>query len=86
LGGTDWRFVRNTKLFNIAEWDDQAVLDELATDKAKKAAAGETANFMMLHLRNAIAHGGIVYLDNDGRLNEQTASMVAFVERQDGLG
>jgi len=33
----------------------------------------------MIHLRNAIAHGGIVYLDKSGRLNEKTAAMLAFV-------
>jgi hypothetical protein len=79
LDGIDWRFVRDTKAFNIAEWNDQGILEELSRDKARDTAGNETANFMMLHLRNAIAHGGIVYLDKDGRLNEQTASMLAFV-------
>lgn len=79
LDGIDWRFVRDTKAFNIAEWNDQGVLEVLSSDQAREAAGNETVKFMMLHLRNAIAHGGIVYLDKDGRLNEQTASMLAFV-------
>ena len=43
-----------------------------------KAAAEETAKFMVVHLRNAVAHG-IVYLDKDCRLNEQPAAMLGFV-------
>jgi hypothetical protein len=76
---TDWRLVRNVKPFNIADWGNDGVFETLAGGAGKNAAAGETAKFMMIHLRNAIAHGGIIYLDKDGRLNEKTAVMLGFV-------
>ena len=76
---TDWRLVRDVKPFNIAEWGNHEVFEKLANDAGKKAAAEETARFMMIHLRNAIAHGGIVYLDKNGRLNEKTAAMLGFI-------
>lgn len=46
--------------------------------KGKKVAVEETAKSMMIHLRNAIAHGGIVYLDKNGRLNDVSAAMLGF--------
>jgi hypothetical protein len=75
----DWRLVRNVKPFNIAEWGNDEVFKRFADDTAKQAAAEEKAKFMMIHLRNAIAHGGIVYLDKNGSLNEKTAAMLGFV-------
>jgi hypothetical protein len=75
----DWRLVRNVKPFNIAQWGSEEIFEQLAGEAAKNAAAEETAKFMMIHLRNAIAHGGVVYLDKDGRLNEDTAAMLGFV-------
>jgi hypothetical protein len=82
---TDWRLVRGVKPFNIAKWGNKQVFDKLASDEGKKQAAEETARFMILHLRNAIAHGGIVYLDENGCLNEKTAAMLGFVSAPTNL-
>jgi hypothetical protein len=75
----DWGLVRDVRPFNIAEWGNKEVFEQLASEAAKKAAAEETAKFMLIHLRNALAHGGIAYLDKHGRQTDQTAAMLCFV-------
>lgn len=82
---TDWRLVPNVKPFNIAEWNDKEVLGKLASDEGKTNAAEATAKVMMVHLRNAIAHGGIIYLDKNGRLSDTTAAMLGFVSAPTNL-
>lgn len=79
LAGTDWRLVRGVAPFNIADWGNDDVFEQLAGDAGKTTLADATAKFMMLHLRNAIAHGGILYLDKNGRLNNHAAAMLGFV-------
>ena len=82
----DWRLVRDVKPpFNIAEWGNDKVFERLENDEGKEKAAKVTARFMMLHLRNAIAHGGIIYLDKEGHQNQSTAAMLGFVSAPIGL-
>lgn len=77
--GIDWRLVADVKSFNIADWTDTKPLQKLSEPAAKTAAFDAPATDVLLILRNALAHGGIAYLDKDGRQTDRVASMFAFV-------
>lgn len=65
--------------FNIAdEWPDD-LLAALAARQAFEAARHAPARRILLDLRNALAHGGIAYLDEYGRNSSAQAAMFAFV-------
>lgn len=78
-GASDWRLIRAVQPFNIAQWEGGQHFEALSGEFARKAAHEASARFMLIHLRNALAHGGIVYLDADGRQNDRRADMLAFV-------
>jgi hypothetical protein len=75
----DWRLLRNVKPFNIAVWESAEHFAALSNNDARVAANSTPADFMLRHLRNALAHGGIVYFDGDGRMNDTKAEMLGFV-------
>lgn len=77
--GIDWRLVRDVPPFNVAVWDAAQHFDALSHEDARIAASMAPADFMMRHVRNALAHGGIVYLDKEGRMGSTRAAMLAFV-------
>jgi len=77
--GIDWRLVRNVAPFNIAVWEATHHFDELSHDDARVTANRTPADFMIRHVRNALAHGGIVYLDGKGRMSDSRAEMLGFV-------
>lgn len=79
LRGVDWRLVRSVNAFNIANWGNKDVFENLGNEVGKKAAEEEAAKFMLIHLRNALAHGGVAYLDKDGRQTDHSAAMLCFV-------
>lgn len=75
----DWSFVSDRPLFNIAgAWPDE-LLNALGEEAAYRAATNASAKTMMLHIRNALAHGGIAYLDKDGRHGNGPAAMLGLV-------
>jgi hypothetical protein len=75
----DWRYVANYPVFNIARaWSDQ-LLRTLDSPKAAAAAKAATTRTILINLRNALAHGGIAYLDKHGRQSVGEAVMFAFV-------
>lgn len=76
---TDWRLIRAVPPFNIAQWEGANHFEALSSEFAQKAARDASARFMLNHLRNALAHGGIVYLDANGRQNDRRADMLGFV-------
>jgi hypothetical protein len=80
-----WSYVHGYKPFNIAlDWPDN-LLSSLAHPQAVAAARKALARRILLDLRNALAHGGIAYLDEDGRNSEEgrnsraQTAMFAFV-------
>lgn len=78
-GKADWRLLRAVPPFNIAVWEAAQHFEALAEVQARKAAQQASAQFMLRHLRNALAHGGVVYLDAEGRMQADKAEMLAFV-------
>ena len=74
-----WSYVQAHPPFNIARaWPDE-VLAALSTPQAFEAARNAPARRVLLDLRNALAHGGVAYLDEYGRNSAAQAAMFAFV-------
>ena len=77
-----WRFVScGTPPFpNIAYGLPEAIADELGAEDAAKNAAEMPASQWCSILRNALAHGGIAYLNEQGRSSYgEPVKMYAFV-------
>ncbi|MEP2532694.1 hypothetical protein [Shimia sp.] len=82
-----WSFLalREEPLFNIADGIPQETADRLGSDEASENARRMPANQWVSILRNALAHGGIVYLDEDGRSgHDRPVKMYAFVNGKYG--
>lgn len=77
--GVDWAFSRGCDIFNLAERLPQEIAAELADEDARKAAAAMPFNQFASCLRNALSHGGVMYLDETGKSSDSAASMYAFV-------
>jgi hypothetical protein len=77
----DWRFasIANDN-YNVALQYPDELHEALSAPKALEAARGMQAQEWASCLRNAVAHGGVLYLDGDGRpSHDQQAEMFAFV-------
>ena len=82
-----WRFVdiREEPFPNIADGLPDDVTDRLSEDQARAEAWKMDARQWISVLRNAMAHGGIAYLDADGRSNyDRPVKMYAFVSGKYG--
>ena len=55
------------------------LVDELSGAQAARAAMEAPTVRILTDLRNALAHGGIAYLDEKGRQTDSQAAMLAFV-------
>ena len=75
-----WNYISKYPPFNIArEWTNQ-LLTNLASEEAAYKAATTDAHRILIDLRNALAHGGVVYLDKYGRnITDGEAAIFAFV-------
>jgi hypothetical protein len=77
-----WSFhtLRETPFQNVADGLPDTVLDALESDAEKSYAAKMPTAQWSSVLRNALSHGGIAYLDEDGRNSMVSpARMYAFV-------
>lgn len=74
----DWRLVSDRAPFNIAAAWPADLLKALGDDAAAQAAKDISAKAMMTHLRNALAHGGVTYLDKHGEQSHGQADMLGF--------
>jgi len=74
-----WSYVHEYPKFNIASDWPSDLLDRLSEPDAIDAARNAPASRILLDLRNALAHGGIAYLDVNGRITDDQAEMFAFV-------
>ena len=77
-----WRFVSCVKppFPNIARGLPETIAAELDSEDAARKAAGIPASQWCSVLRNALAHGGIAYLNEQGRSSyEEPVKMYAFV-------
>lgn len=80
-----WSFVQvvQNELFNLGEGFPYPVAQELSRAEAFNFAAKMPVAQWISCLRNALAHGGIAYLDRDGMPSHgQPISMYAFVSRK----
>lgn len=84
FGGTpffeanQWSYVTETAWFDVGrDWPAEA-LEALALADAAKHAATAPASDVLVALRNALAHGGVTYLDRDGRHADFATNMLAF--------
>ena len=55
------------------------LLERLSEDESSRAALNTPAVRVLTDLRNALAHGGIAYLDERGCQTDGQAAMLAFV-------
>ena len=76
--GGRWSYVANWERFNIARDWPQELLHSLAEPEAAKSADEAPAKQIIFDLRNALAHGGVAYLDAEGRQTQGEAAMLAF--------
>jgi hypothetical protein len=82
----DWRYVANYPLFNVAFGLPEALVRELGKPEAAHAAMVATTRTILGNLRNALAHGGIAYLDKHGGQSVGEAAMFAFVAFENHRG
>jgi len=74
----NWHYVRGQSPFNVAGPWPPDLLNTLNTADAAAAARAAPTQEILLDLRNALAHGGIAYLDKDGSQSTGEAAMLAF--------
>lgn len=82
-----WSFtiVREKPFFNTADGIPNKIADSLDGDEAREAALNMPASQWISVLRNALAHGGVAYLDEDGRSgHDRPVKMYAFVSGKYG--
>jgi hypothetical protein len=84
-----WSYVAGFRPFNVASSWPRDLLISLDTTDAYSAAADAPAAQILRDLRNALAHGAVVYLDAAGRHTDGPAAMLAFagavMDRNKGL-
>jgi hypothetical protein len=74
-----WRFATHSP-FNIADGIPDGLAKELSTEGAASRASRMPTSQWCSVLRNAMAHGGIAYLDEYGRTSyERPVKMYAFI-------
>ncbi|MGI8840140.1 MAG: hypothetical protein ACR2F8_05070 [Caulobacteraceae bacterium] len=73
-----WSGKARVPRFNVAEHWPRRWLDDLASPEAYDRAGKATAWRVIKDLRNALAHGGVTYLDADGRHTEGEVAMLGF--------
>ena len=77
LGG--WSFLQVRTPFSISgDWPPEILLN-LNSPSALDSAAASPASRILCNLRNALAHGGVVYLDEYAQHSERPAAIFAFV-------
>ncbi|WP_390910996.1 hypothetical protein [Pseudosulfitobacter sp. SM2401] len=82
-----WSFanVREQPFFNTADGIPNNIAEYLGGDEAREAARNMPASQWISILRNALAHGGVAYLDENGRRgHDSPVKMYAFVSGKYG--
>lgn len=77
-----WRYVPDYPGFNVARGLPQELRDQLSKDAAIQTAQETPTKNILLDLRNALAHGGVAYLDKYGQNVEREAVMFAFIAKK----
>lgn len=78
FGSGAWAYISSAEPFNVGQpWADD-LLGRFDTAAAREAARCAPTWRILQDLRNALAHGGVTYLDADGRTSYGGAEMLAF--------
>ncbi|WP_457661753.1 hypothetical protein [Sinorhizobium medicae] len=75
----DWAFAQTNDLFNSARGLPNSLAENLNTQEAAGAAREMPVAQFLACLRNALSHGGILYLNDDGHSTHGQASKLCFV-------
>lgn len=81
-----WSYVPRVQPFRVSDYWPYENLERLASDVAFAEASRTPTRRVLLDLRNALAHGGIAYLDAHGRSTNGQAAMLAFASAQTDRG
>ncbi len=81
-----WSFLQSVPMFNIANGLSDEVADRLHTKAAENSAMELPFTTFLSCLRNGLSHGGVLYLNEQGRTIGGEARMLCFVSaRQDRI-
>lgn len=73
-----WSYLPACPKFEVGRnWPEERLAD-LASNEAGVSAHNALASEILLVIRNALAHGGITYLDVDGRQAQRATEMLGF--------
>ena len=74
----DWAYIDATKSFRVADPWPATVFDMLDERAALAAAADAPLDRFLGCLRNSLSHGGVTYLDREGRQSHAATNMLGF--------
>ncbi len=78
FGDGGWHYVPSCDTFNVGgRWPDDC-LNLLAAEEAGLAAEQALVGDILWALRHSLAHGGVTYLDGDGRHDQLATNMLGF--------
>ena len=81
--GGRWNYVTSyTPIFNLADGCPDDLLTALGTKESAARADNAPADEILHVVRNGLAHGGVAYLDKNGRSTERDAAMLAFISTE----
>lgn len=73
-----WSYIPECPRFEVGRDWPEDILAALASPEAASAAAKAPASEILMVARNGIAHGGVTYLDADGRHTRMATHMLGF--------
>jgi hypothetical protein len=73
-----WSYAAGLKPFNLTRGISHELLERLSQEESSRHAMEAPAFRVLTDLRNALAHGGVAYLDERGRQTDSQAAMLAF--------
>ena len=79
LADFSWSFVPRARIFATSQGLPNDIAEALIDVNAQRAAQDMTMDQFISCFRNSLAHGGIMYLDGEGRSSAQNAEMLLFV-------
>lgn len=79
-----WHFVSHSDVFNVGGHWPVETLRMLASAEAETCARNADAAEILMVLRNALAHGGVTYLDREGGQTEAATNMLGFASTTRG--
>ncbi|KRC12695.1 hypothetical protein ASE23_20250 [Rhizobium sp. Root73] len=79
LAGFGWSFIPRTQVFQTSNELPEGIAKSLSSDEANASAQDMPMDQFISCLRNSLAHGGVMYLDQQGYSSRKAAEMLLFV-------